>query len=319
MAYRVLEVTLHSARDLKNVNFISRMEVYAVATISGDPLTRQCTPSDPYGGRHPAWNATLRFTVPPAAAAAGGCLHVVLRAERSLGDRDIGEVIIPLTEILSGSGGGGGPYDFGPRPPQFASYQVRKVNRSEPRGVLHLSYRLGPVIAYPVAIPAPAPPSPPYDYLPPPPDAYLPRKPAPPPTPSPPRPVDRVAKSPPPPPMPSPPRPVERVAKPPPPTPPAPRAAVGQVAALPAPVAAKADRHMATPSPAKADWQVGTYVPAARTKGRNNGNLEFEMGLGAGLVGGAIGGMLASDMVSDAAVYNAGYMAGFADREHAVY
>uniref|UniRef100_A0A0D3GUT3 C2 domain-containing protein n=1 Tax=Oryza barthii TaxID=65489 RepID=A0A0D3GUT3_9ORYZ len=75
MAYRVLEVTLHSARDLKNVNFISRMEVYAVATISGDPLTRQCTPPDPYGGRHPAWNATLRFTVPPTAASAAGCLH----------------------------------------------------------------------------------------------------------------------------------------------------------------------------------------------------------------------------------------------------
>ncbi|KAF0907709.1 hypothetical protein E2562_020464 [Oryza meyeriana var. granulata] len=213
MAYRVLEVTLHSARDLKNVNFISRMEVYAVVTISGDPLTRQCTPSDPYGGRHPAWNATLRFTVPPTAAGAAGCLHVLLRAERSLGDRDIGEVIIPLAEILSGTGG---PYDLGSRPPQFASYQVRKVHRSEPRGVLHLSYRLGPIIspqppATVFAYPAPQfdpPPSPPY--VPPPPEAYL-RKPAPP---SPP-----VAKPPPPTPP---------LAKPPPPTPPPPRAA-GQV------------------------------------------------------------------------------------------
>uniref|UniRef100_A0A0D9X2R6 C2 domain-containing protein n=1 Tax=Leersia perrieri TaxID=77586 RepID=A0A0D9X2R6_9ORYZ len=307
MAYRVLEVTLHSARDLKNVNFISRMEVYAVATISGDPLTSQSTPPDPYGGRHPSWNATLHFTV-PAGAGAGGCLHVLLRAERALGDRDIGEVIVPLSEILSG--GGGGPYvDMGPRPPQFASYQVRKVHRPEPRGVLHLSYRLGPVVAPPPQIVV-APPhqhhvvdafpvSPPYEYLPPPPESYL------------------AGRKPPP----SPP-----ISKPPP--PPATRpaatgeAAVGHVVAgLPAPVAAKADRLVtSTPSPvtsSKADWQVARAPPPpeSRTKGmRNNnknGNFEFEMGL--------VGGMMTSDVMCDAAVYNAGYRAGLNDRSRAVY
>uniref|UniRef100_A0A0E0LPL2 C2 domain-containing protein n=1 Tax=Oryza punctata TaxID=4537 RepID=A0A0E0LPL2_ORYPU len=301
MAYRVLEVTLHSARDLKNVNFISRMEVYAVATISGDPLTRQCTPPDPYGGRHPAWNATLRFTVPPTAASAAGCLHVLLRAERSLGDRDIGEVIIPLADILSGSG----PYDLGARPPQFASYQVRKLHRSEPRGVLHLSYRLGPVIAPQTVVAYPAPPPPPQfettppspPYVPPPPDAYL-RKPAPP---SPP-----AAKPPPPPPPLA--KPPQAAA-----TPPAPTRAGGNVAALPSPAVAKADRHMATPSPAKADWQM-VGMPTKGTS--NNGSLEFERGLNAGLVGGAIGGMLVgSEMVSDAAFYHAGYRAGRADRD----
>uniref|UniRef100_J3MNY9 C2 domain-containing protein n=1 Tax=Oryza brachyantha TaxID=4533 RepID=J3MNY9_ORYBR len=208
MAYRVLEVTLHSARDLKNVNFISRMEVYAVATISGDPLTRQCTPSDPYGGRHPAWNATLRFTVAALPA------PVAAKADRHMATPSPAKA------------------DW-----QVGTYVPAARTKGRNNGNLEFEMGLG----------------------------------------------------------------------------------AGLVAALPAPVAAKADRHMATPSPAKADWQVGTYVPAARTKGRNNGNLEFEMGLGAGLVGGAIGGMLASDMVSDAAVYNAGYMAGFADREHAVY
>jgi hypothetical protein len=40
MAYRVLEVTIQSAKDLKRVNLLSRMEVYAVVSISGDPLAR---------------------------------------------------------------------------------------------------------------------------------------------------------------------------------------------------------------------------------------------------------------------------------------
>ncbi|KAJ1292339.1 hypothetical protein BS78_02G384900 [Paspalum vaginatum] len=142
MAYRVLEVTLLSAKDLKRVNLISRMEVYAVVTISGDPLTRQCTQPDPYGGRHPSWNTTFRFNVPPTVTTATGCLHVLLRTERALGDRDVGEAIVPLADILAAAA-----CDPGPRPPQLASYQVRKVHRCEPRGMLNVSYRLGPIVA----------------------------------------------------------------------------------------------------------------------------------------------------------------------------
>ncbi|KAI5008790.1 hypothetical protein ZWY2020_009838 [Hordeum vulgare] len=146
MAYRVLEVTLLSAKDLKSVNLITRMEVYAVATISGDPITRQCTPPDPHGGRNPTWNATLQFAVPPTAQeATGGCLHILLRVERIFGgDRDVGEVIVPLSEILSGVGHGA---DYGAHSmPQFASYQIRKVHRTEVRGLLYLTYRLGPIV-----------------------------------------------------------------------------------------------------------------------------------------------------------------------------
>ncbi|KAM0913582.1 hypothetical protein ACQ4PT_012078 [Festuca glaucescens] len=147
MAYRVLEVTLLSAKDLKNVNLITRMEVYAVATISGDPITRQCTLPDPYGGRNPTWNATLRFDVPPTAEEAKGrCLHILLRAERPFSpDRDVGEVIVPLPEVLTDGGLGA------PNMPQFASYQVRKVHRTETRGLLYLTYRLGPIVVPPPA------------------------------------------------------------------------------------------------------------------------------------------------------------------------
>ena len=135
MAYRVLEVTLLSAKDLKSVNLITRMEVYAVATISGDPITRQCTPPDPHGGRNPTWNATVRFTVHANAA---GSVHVLLRAERALGDRDVGEVHIPLSELLSGA-------PDGPVPVKFVAYQVRKIGSGKPQGVLNFSYKLGEV------------------------------------------------------------------------------------------------------------------------------------------------------------------------------
>uniref|UniRef100_A0A0E0LPL1 C2 domain-containing protein n=1 Tax=Oryza punctata TaxID=4537 RepID=A0A0E0LPL1_ORYPU len=144
MAYRALEVTLISARNLKKVNLITPMEVYAVVSVSGNPLARQCTLPDRYGGRNPTWNATLHLAVP--AAAQGAFLHVLLRTERALGDRDVGEVYVPLADLqLAGAGDGlaAAPYQ----------YLVRKVqSTTEHCGFLSLSYRLGPVV---VAAPSP--------------------------------------------------------------------------------------------------------------------------------------------------------------------
>ncbi|KAL5198557.1 hypothetical protein ABZP36_002069 [Zizania latifolia] len=152
MAYRALELTLVSARDLKKVNLITRMEVFAVVSVCGNPLTRQCTLPDRFGGRHPTWNAMFQLAVPPTAAAAsamGAFLHVLLRTERARGVRDVGEVFVPLADLLAAG-------DVrAPRPPRLASYPVHKVQSTEPRGVLTLSYRLGPVMA-------PPPPPPPH-------------------------------------------------------------------------------------------------------------------------------------------------------------
>jgi hypothetical protein len=135
MATRTLELTLISAKDLKEVNLLSKMEVYAVVSLSGDPRSRQRVQPDRAGGRNPTWNATLRFDVPAGGA---GSLHVLLRAERALGDRDVGEVHIPLSELLSGA-------PDGPVPAKFVAYQVRKISSGKPQGVLNLSYKLGEV------------------------------------------------------------------------------------------------------------------------------------------------------------------------------
>ncbi|KAM0871589.1 hypothetical protein ACQ4PT_039273 [Festuca glaucescens] len=110
MAYRVLEVTLLSAKDLKNVNLIMRMEVYAVATISGDPITRQCTPPDPPRRPQPDLERHAPVLSP--------------RPPRTQ----------PRAEILAGVGDHGGDDLSGPTLPQFASYQIRKVHRTETCG-----------------------------------------------------------------------------------------------------------------------------------------------------------------------------------------
>ncbi|KAM0870186.1 hypothetical protein ACQ4PT_040173 [Festuca glaucescens] len=143
MAQRILELTLVSASKLKDVNFISDMEVYAVASLNGDPRTRQQTQTDREGETDPTWEETVWFAVPPTAAAAsatGAYLHVLLCTERFFGDdRDVGEVFIPLADLLAGSCAGA-------TPPRCASYQVRKVQCSKRRGKLSVSYRLGPVM-----------------------------------------------------------------------------------------------------------------------------------------------------------------------------
>ncbi|KAE8774777.1 protein SRC2-like [Hordeum vulgare] len=116
----------------------SSNEVYAVVSLSGDPRSRQRVATDRSGGRNPTWNATVRFAVPANAASS---VHVLLRAERALGDRDVGEVHIPLSELLSGAPDGSVPVKFvayqsppaaAAYPPQGAYPPVSKANSYAP-------------------------------------------------------------------------------------------------------------------------------------------------------------------------------------------
>ncbi|XP_062180684.1 protein SRC2-like [Phragmites australis] len=136
MAYQLLEVTLISAKDLKRVTLFTKMRVYAVASISGgDPrLPTHRTYADREGGRNPMWHAPLRFTIPPAADPRGLALHVLLRTERAFGDRDVGEVFVPVQDLAAAAPEGGEQ--------RHLSYQVRRPVSGRKRGVLHISYRL---------------------------------------------------------------------------------------------------------------------------------------------------------------------------------
>uniref|UniRef100_A0A0E0L1R1 C2 domain-containing protein n=1 Tax=Oryza punctata TaxID=4537 RepID=A0A0E0L1R1_ORYPU len=55
MACRTLELSLLSASDLRGVNLVSKMEVYAVVYLAGDPRARQRVATDRAGGRNPSW------------------------------------------------------------------------------------------------------------------------------------------------------------------------------------------------------------------------------------------------------------------------
>ncbi|KAJ8506852.1 hypothetical protein OPV22_007738 [Ensete ventricosum] len=339
-----MEVTLISAKDLKDVNVFSKMDVYAVVSIAGEPRSSQRTPTDHNGGKSPSWNATLRFYVPVDPAAAGRLvLHVLLRAERTLGDRDVGEVNIPLKELLGDDGGKPSPSSSGP---QFISYQVRKTGSGKPKGVLNLSYKFldspapapPPPVAYPAAAPPPPAgyPAPGTDFKPavaypaaaPPPPAGYPApgtdsKPANPVTVNPAPGSSGPAYPPPgkasktgepatayPPPGPSEPYPH---AYPPPPQYgyPAPPSGYG----YPPPP----QQYGYAPPPSGGGYgypppQAGYgYGAAAQPPKKNKFGGGMGAGLGVGLLGGAIGGLLIGDMVSDAGSYDAGYDAGFDD------
>ncbi|GFP83448.1 hypothetical protein PHJA_000488200 [Phtheirospermum japonicum] len=141
MDYRTLEITLQYAKDLNNVNLITKMEVYAVVSIAGgDKSSRQKTktPVDHDGKTNPTWNFPMEFTVDEAALQINRLtLDFKLICEGSLEKKDIGEVHVPMKELLDTpvkSTGADGK--------QFVSYQVRKPS-GKPKGQLNFSYQFG--------------------------------------------------------------------------------------------------------------------------------------------------------------------------------
>ncbi|KAG5567705.1 hypothetical protein RHGRI_003040 [Rhododendron griersonianum] len=138
MEYRPLEVTIISAKGLKDIGHLSKMDVYVITTISGDPRTQK-TPVDKDGGSHPSWDFTMKFTVDETAIQAN-CLNLVfqLRHERTLlADKDIGEVHVPVKELLGNAAGD-------EKPAVLAEYPVRNPSGKD-EGTLKFSFKFGPV------------------------------------------------------------------------------------------------------------------------------------------------------------------------------
>ncbi|KAK7387891.1 hypothetical protein VNO78_22689 [Psophocarpus tetragonolobus] len=149
MEYRTLEVKLGSAKDLKDLNLLSKMDVYAVATVSGAQKTK--TPVHRNAGTNPTWNFPMKFTLHESPARL--TLEINLRCERTLAsDKDIGEVLVPLHQLLSQPGDG--------KSFQHVSYQVRKPS-GKPKGALNFSYKF---TAHPPVGPTSSPAPPQYQY-----------------------------------------------------------------------------------------------------------------------------------------------------------
>ncbi|KAL9161347.1 hypothetical protein ABFS82_07G015900 [Erythranthe guttata] len=144
MDYRNLEITLQDAKDLNKVNLISKMDVYVVVSISGgDKKSKQKTksPVDHDGDANPKWNFTMNFKVDESGLQANRLtLDFKLVCERALGDKDVGEVSVPIKELLDSPARPGGDGKH------FVSYQVRKPN-GKPKGQIAFSYQLSEKIA----------------------------------------------------------------------------------------------------------------------------------------------------------------------------
>ncbi|KAG6431196.1 hypothetical protein SASPL_109273 [Salvia splendens] len=339
MEHRTLEITLQSGRDLNKVNLISKMDVYVVVSISGgDKTSKQKTrsPVDHDGDANPTWNFTMNFTVDEAALQSNRLtLDFKLVCERALGDKDVGEVSVPIKELLDSPAAADGK--------KFLNYQVRKPS-GKPKGQLTFSCKFSDKIAaaatapagksdftgYPAGTSSGYPPSGAY----PPPSGY--------PV------VEGGSHYPPPaaypaaegsgqypPPQPAYPAVAEGSGQYPPPAYPAVAEGGGHYPPPPPagyPVVGDAHKPGGYPPPPPAGYgypppppgygypppppgygyppqQGYGYPPVAAQQPKKKN--KFGLGLGAGLLGGAIGGMLIGDAISDAADFDGGFDGGF--------
>ncbi|XP_059652418.1 protein SRC2-like [Cornus florida] len=137
MEYRSIDITIISAEGLNDVNLVSKMDVYVVASISG---VRKMTPVDKRGGTFPKWNHRMQFSVAESAVNKPHlCLLFQIRSDRVLGDKDIGYVSVPLRDLLAGG------YTDTER---IVEYQVQKPS-GRPKGTLKFSFKFDGNITHP--------------------------------------------------------------------------------------------------------------------------------------------------------------------------
>ncbi|KAE8678177.1 P-loop containing nucleoside triphosphate hydrolases superfamily protein [Hibiscus syriacus] len=144
-----LEINLHCAKDLKNVNIFTKMNVYAVVSINGDRRTAQKTPIDKECGAYPNWNYTMNMTIDEAIARRNHHNLVIrLKSGRMLGDKEIGTVQVPIKDLLDHNDGNA-KVGY-----QNVSYSVRLPN-GKTKGVLNFSYKFGEQFTMPAVAPPP--------------------------------------------------------------------------------------------------------------------------------------------------------------------
>ncbi|ESQ48282.1 hypothetical protein EUTSA_v10021044mg [Eutrema salsugineum] len=144
MANLTLELNIYSAKDLENVNLITKMDVYAVVWITGDDSQqnqKEKTAVDRTGDSEPTWNHAVKFSVNQRLAREGRLTLVVkLVCDRIFGDKDLGEVHVPVLELLKSSPSFNGDDNRNGQGMRFVTYQVRNPC-GKGQGSLTFSYR----------------------------------------------------------------------------------------------------------------------------------------------------------------------------------
>ena len=106
-----MDITLNSAKDLKDLNLFSKMDLYAVVLIHGNYFNnnntnQQRTHIDKDCGPNPKWNFSMKFTVDVSAAEQNRlALIVKIKVEKKLaGDEEVGKAHMPIKELLESYG-----------------------------------------------------------------------------------------------------------------------------------------------------------------------------------------------------------------------
>lgn len=137
-----IELKILSCKGLKAFNFFQKLTVYAVVSIvSGDPQRKlkqeqqQRTPTDGEGDGDPEWNHGMQFNLKKDVLEDCDNLLVQFDLKHEGGilfvDRTIGEVRVPLKDLLEESNGA----------VRFMSYEVRSTD-GKPNGVLNFSFKV---------------------------------------------------------------------------------------------------------------------------------------------------------------------------------
>ncbi|MBA0619015.1 hypothetical protein Godav_028270 [Gossypium davidsonii] len=151
MELRPLELRVISAKDIKDVNLFTKMDVYVVVSINGDHRTAQKTPVHKESGSNPNWNCTMKFTIDETAAHQNHHNLVFrLKSNRVFGDKEIGSVQVPIRELLDQENGNGN-VDH-----QHVSFSVMLAN-GKTKGVFNFAYRFGEKFSMPALPPPPFP------------------------------------------------------------------------------------------------------------------------------------------------------------------
>ncbi|XP_076954283.1 protein SRC2 homolog [Bidens hawaiensis] len=105
MEDRKLNLTLVLANDLKKSRFTGSMHVYVVVFISGDKDQKQRSSTDKQGDSNPTWNVPMKFVIDEEVSVS--TLVVKIKAEGMFGGKNLGEVHVPVKELLEGFKGNG--------------------------------------------------------------------------------------------------------------------------------------------------------------------------------------------------------------------
>ncbi|KAK4595762.1 hypothetical protein RGQ29_014024 [Quercus rubra] len=137
MSHHTLDISSISAKGLKLKKvscFSNKMGLYATVSIDGSSnSSEQKTPIDKNGGSNPIWNSPMKFIINDVPAAQQTVV-VKLKAERIIRDKVIGQVHVPMKELLDNYGDSKGE--------NHISYTVVTPS-GKAKGVLDLRLKFG--------------------------------------------------------------------------------------------------------------------------------------------------------------------------------